>query len=167
MVPLLPQLIQAASTGMGADAGTAGPTAHINQCVSCSSESCYLPAHNNLLSPANATAPELSYNPVILGPQLYSWCSWEKTNILIICFDPPWAPNTHQALKINDFFLLSPFLPVVLSLSWHDFGFSNQKSPEPTGVCVHDGKLNSFLHCNQTPHAGKLMSWSEEAEAGR
>lgn len=60
MVSLLPRLIQMVLTGIGTDTGTAGLAGHINQHALCSSESCYLPEHNNLLSPANATAPELS-----------------------------------------------------------------------------------------------------------
>lgn len=167
MVPLLPQLIQKAPTGMAADAGTAGPLVTSTN-VSSSSRKAATYQRTTISCPQQ-TLLHQSWATIqlYLAHSFTTNAAEKKTNILIICFDSPRAPNTHHTLRINELFVLSPFLPAALSLSWHDFGFSNQKSPEPTGICVRDGKLNSFLHCNQTPHAGKLMSWSEETEVGR
>lgn len=87
VVPSLPQLIRMVLTGMGAGTGTTGLTGHINQRALRSHENCYLIAHNNLLSPANATAPELSYNLVFLLPKIPQWM------IYVFCQYCTWPTN--------------------------------------------------------------------------
>lgn len=85
-----------------------------------------------------------------------------KNNILAICFDPPWAPNTHHTLRINKLFLLSLFMLVALSLNWHDFVFSNQKSTKPTGVCVcvqWQVKQFPLLQTNTASRQTDVLEW--------